>query len=281
MDAESEIEVEELRRIIKDAKEKLDRKEEENTRKLSKMIQSLTQEFTCSICQELFVKAATLPCAHSFCRLCLRGWLRRNHSRRKSCPICRQRVDTNGFHSVVIDNAIDKMVETIGGEQKQRRIELKAQRIQEEASMGMSEVHAVIQGQFDDASEYRDGSRLNNPANHPGNSRRRQRDSRIRARLAPSRSARFRYRFFQPPLLTTGNDADPIQSISSQDPQNSEFPPDHTPDVPVIDLTTLQIPHILPQNHPTDDTATISSNNDDDIVTVSIDNVERESQVEN
>lgn len=41
--------------------------EDNSSKKLSDTIDSLTLEFTCTICQELFVEARTLQCAHTFC----------------------------------------------------------------------------------------------------------------------------------------------------------------------------------------------------------------------
>ena len=54
------------------------------------IVSSMTEEFTCVICQELFIKAHTLPCSHSFCEVCIKEWLRT----KKVCPICRKRVTT-------------------------------------------------------------------------------------------------------------------------------------------------------------------------------------------
>ena len=41
------------------------------------VIQTMEDEFTCIICQELFIQATTLPCAHSFCKLSLKSWIRK------------------------------------------------------------------------------------------------------------------------------------------------------------------------------------------------------------
>ena len=41
------------------------------------VIQIMEDEFTCIICQELFIQATTLPCAHLFCKLSLKSWIRK------------------------------------------------------------------------------------------------------------------------------------------------------------------------------------------------------------
>jgi len=126
-----------LRQEVAAVKEELDRLTEEHQRNLTNARQSVIQgmeaEFTCSICHELLVEATTLPCSHSFCELCLRVWLRRNNpgSSRKSCPICRHRIETKAVHSVMLDNAIDKMIETMDEDRRERRTALKRQREEE------------------------------------------------------------------------------------------------------------------------------------------------------
>lgn len=265
---EKELEIEELRTIIDDAIEKLDQKEEEFKRTLSSKIQSLALEFTCTICQELFVTATTLPCAHSFCELCLCRWLRGNSSSRKSCPICRRRIRANAHHSVVLDNAIDKIIETIGGEQKERRIELIAQREEqkreEEGSESMNDVRSVIyQVEHNDASEYREASHRNNPGNSRGR--------RGRNRRAPSQSSRYRYGLLRPSYLTSNNIDNFFRSIDRSESTNSDdtVPPDQSDEVPVIDLTTNNS-YTTAQNHPDNDADTITVNNDADIITVTV-----------
>jgi len=126
-----------LRREVAATKEELSRLTEEHSRDLASARQSIFQsmeaEFTCSICHELLVEATTLPCAHSFCELCLRVWLRRNNpgSSRKACPICRQRIQTKAVHSVMLDNAIDKMIEAMDEDRREHRVVLKRQRVEE------------------------------------------------------------------------------------------------------------------------------------------------------
>ena len=77
----------------------------------------MEDEFTCIICQDLFIDSTTLPCAHSFCEHCLQTWL----TKKKNCPICRQTITGKPVRSLVLDNAIAKMVESMDEETKTRR----------------------------------------------------------------------------------------------------------------------------------------------------------------
>jgi E3 ubiquitin-protein ligase RNF8 len=76
----------------------------------------LEVEMQCSICSELFVKATSLSCSHSFCEFCLNQWL----AVKKDCPVCRAPV-TSRYRSVVLDNYIEKMVEHLSDDMKQKR----------------------------------------------------------------------------------------------------------------------------------------------------------------
>ena len=96
------------------------------------IVSSMTEEFTCVICQELFIKAHTLPCSHSFCEVCIKEWLRT----KKVCPICRKRVTTGPVHSLVLDNAIIKIEEKLSGESKQEREAVKKDRTKSSGSGG-------------------------------------------------------------------------------------------------------------------------------------------------
>lgn len=72
-------------------------------------LSSIEKEFTCAICHELFVRAHTLSCSHTFCEQCISNWLRKS----KICPICRKEVVGKPVHSIVLDNAISKLVECL------------------------------------------------------------------------------------------------------------------------------------------------------------------------
>jgi len=70
-------------------------------------LSSIEKDFTCVICQELFKKAHTLSCSHSFCEQCITDWLKEN----KNCPTCRKTVKGEPIHTIALDNAISKLVE--------------------------------------------------------------------------------------------------------------------------------------------------------------------------
>lgn len=46
------------------------------------------EQFTCSICLEIFVEPVSTPCGHSFCKACLQGYW--NHSKKFLCPMCKK-----------------------------------------------------------------------------------------------------------------------------------------------------------------------------------------------
>ena len=84
------------------------------------VVSSMQEEFTCVICQELFINAYTLPCAHSFCEWCIKEWMKRKGH--KDCPICRKKITSEPVHSLALDNAVSKLVEKLSpDEQKERK----------------------------------------------------------------------------------------------------------------------------------------------------------------
>lgn len=112
--------LEELRSLVEQKEEEL-KQQQEVTKKAQKIAQNVVDqmedEFSCIICQELIIRATTLACSHSFCEHCLYSWLKK----RNSCPVCRCSVETQPIHSIVLDNAISKMVEAMDDESKARR----------------------------------------------------------------------------------------------------------------------------------------------------------------
>ncbi|XP_051258409.1 zinc-binding protein A33 [Dicentrarchus labrax] len=46
------------------------------------------EQFSCSICLEVFVEPVSTPCGHSFCKACLQGYW--NHSKKFICPMCKK-----------------------------------------------------------------------------------------------------------------------------------------------------------------------------------------------
>ncbi|KAJ8973019.1 hypothetical protein NQ317_004617 [Molorchus minor] len=83
----------------------------------------MENELQCAICSELFVKATTLNCSHTFCRHCIELW-KKNKS---ECPICRTNV-ASMTATLVLDNVIAKVVETSSAEIRQHRKQLLEER---------------------------------------------------------------------------------------------------------------------------------------------------------
>ncbi|XP_017378053.1 E3 ubiquitin-protein ligase RNF8 isoform X2 [Cebus imitator] len=100
----------------KEEKEKMQAQKEEV---LSHMNDVLENELQCIICSEYFVEAVTLNCAHSFCSYCISEWMKR----KIECPICRKNIESKTY-SLVLDNCINKMVDNLSSEVKERRIVL-------------------------------------------------------------------------------------------------------------------------------------------------------------
>ncbi|XP_076873782.1 E3 ubiquitin-protein ligase rnf8 isoform X2 [Brachyhypopomus gauderio] len=106
--------------VTKEEKEKAKAQKEEV---VTQMTEVLENELQCIICSELFIEAVTLSCAHSFCQHCIRDWRRR----KDECPICRQPIAAQ-TRSLVLDNCIDRMVENLSAEMRDRRQALVTQR---------------------------------------------------------------------------------------------------------------------------------------------------------
>ncbi|KAG7460708.1 hypothetical protein MATL_G00201630 [Megalops atlanticus] len=107
-------------KVTKEEKEQARAQKEEV---VIQMTDVLENELQCIICSELFIEAVTLSCAHSFCLHCIEAWRKRSGA----CPICRQDI-LSQTRSLVLDNCIDRMVESLSAELKERRQELISQR---------------------------------------------------------------------------------------------------------------------------------------------------------
>lgn len=83
---------------------------------VTQMTEVLENELQCIICSELFIQAVTLSCAHSFCLHCIGEW----RKRKEECPICRQSI-LSQTRSLVLDNCIDRMVDNLSPDMKERR----------------------------------------------------------------------------------------------------------------------------------------------------------------
>ncbi|XP_067274348.1 E3 ubiquitin-protein ligase rnf8 isoform X2 [Pseudorasbora parva] len=100
--------------VTKEEKEKAKAQKEEVVTQMTEVLES---ELQCSICSELFIEAVTLNCAHSFCQHCIREW----RKRKDKCPMCWQTI-TSQTRSLVLDNCIDRMVENLSAEMRERRL---------------------------------------------------------------------------------------------------------------------------------------------------------------
>ncbi|OBS83747.1 hypothetical protein A6R68_22262 [Neotoma lepida] len=107
---------------LQEEKEKVQAQKEEV---LSHMNDVLENELQCIICSEYFIElsAVTLNCAHSFCSFCISEWMKR----KVECPICRKDIESK-THSLVLDNCINKMVDNLSSEVKERRSSLLRER---------------------------------------------------------------------------------------------------------------------------------------------------------
>ncbi|XP_011300844.1 E3 ubiquitin-protein ligase RNF8 [Fopius arisanus] len=85
----------------------------------TKIMTAMDEQFTCSICQELFVMATTLNCTHTFCSHCIRSWRRKQHL----CPICRSPI-TSMNRALVVDNFIDEAINNRSKEEQDKRQQL-------------------------------------------------------------------------------------------------------------------------------------------------------------
>ena len=120
--------LQELRKQIEEKEAQL-MEQEEVTKKVEQdakqtVIQTMEDEFTCIICQELFIEATTLPCAHTFCEVCLRLWMRK----KKNCPVCRRRIKGKAVRSFVLDSVVEKMIDAMDDVTKERWAVLKIER---------------------------------------------------------------------------------------------------------------------------------------------------------
>lgn len=79
----------------------------------------MDEQLTCSICSELFVRATTLNCTHTFCYHCIHMWNKKG----RDCPVCRKSIISMN-RSLVLDNFIESMIENLPTELKERRREI-------------------------------------------------------------------------------------------------------------------------------------------------------------
>ena len=46
------------------------------------------EDFSCSVCRDIFKEPVVLACSHSFCKACLQEWW--THKGTKECPVCKK-----------------------------------------------------------------------------------------------------------------------------------------------------------------------------------------------
>lgn len=120
---------------------KLEKEQQEQTLQNARAeaLQNITDvmetELTCSICSEFFIQATTLNCSHSFCQYCILTWM----NKKRECPVCRSAVISHN-RSIVLDNYIDKMVEKLCNDMKDRREEIMLERKRQQAEKPASSV---------------------------------------------------------------------------------------------------------------------------------------------
>ncbi|KAG8512013.1 E3 ubiquitin-protein ligase RNF8 [Galemys pyrenaicus] len=108
---------------LEQTKEEKNKVQAQKEEVLSHVNDVLENELQCIICSEYFIEAVTLNCAHSFCSYCINEWMKR----KIECPICRKDIKSK-THSLVLDNCINKMVDNLSSEVKERRIVLTRER---------------------------------------------------------------------------------------------------------------------------------------------------------
>lgn len=90
---------------------------------MNKVSTIMDEQLTCSVCSELFINATTLNCMHTFCLHCINEWSKK----RRECPICRVFV-TSMNRSLVLDNFIEKMLDSLPTHMKDKRAEIVKER---------------------------------------------------------------------------------------------------------------------------------------------------------
>lgn len=97
---------------------------------LNEVGEIMESELQCSICNELFVTAMTLNCSHTFCKYCITMWKKK----KRDCPICRAPI-TSECKSLVLDTFIEKMVQNLSEEMKEKRKDILKSREAEEIAL--------------------------------------------------------------------------------------------------------------------------------------------------
>jgi len=92
--------------------------------KSSAVFDAIKNEFTCSICQDVVIKAHGLTCSHMFCEYCIKRWLTKN----SKCPFCRERTAADRLCPII---AVDKVLEKYFEDQPQETQDERKKNIEE------------------------------------------------------------------------------------------------------------------------------------------------------
>lgn len=84
---------------------------------------NVQEELQCSICTEMFVKAVTLSCSHTFCQYCIKQW----QKNKVVCPICRART-TSSCRTLILDSFIERVIKDSSKEIQEHRRKLLEER---------------------------------------------------------------------------------------------------------------------------------------------------------
>ncbi|XP_018318639.1 E3 ubiquitin-protein ligase rnf8-B-like isoform X2 [Agrilus planipennis] len=118
---------------VNDIKEKITKEDTEPKPGCSKSsetkLHAVQDELQCIICTEMFIKAVTLSCSHTFCKFCIDEWKKK----KTACPICRAPI-CSILPTLVIDSFIEKILENADEETKLQRSKLIADRESQQAS---------------------------------------------------------------------------------------------------------------------------------------------------
>ncbi|KAF5312712.1 hypothetical protein D9619_003376 [Psilocybe cf. subviscida] len=89
---------------------------------LARVIAGYEDELSCPICCDLLVAAHSAnPCGHSFCGECEWQWQSSIQNPKRSCPVCRQKLEkkTPMIPNIAIDNIVEKHVQALAMTNKQ------------------------------------------------------------------------------------------------------------------------------------------------------------------
>lgn len=98
-----------------------------------------SEELSCTICNELFIKPKTLPCGHVFCAFCVLQWKKRCGSA-MSCPNCRHKVGRDKITpNIYVENLITNFIQGFADDMKAERERQIAERTAQEQAAAQAE----------------------------------------------------------------------------------------------------------------------------------------------